>query len=228
MDASAPTRIDIPVHCAPKKAPCPKCGKLADRVKIHHREVRTILYQKVAYLQITYGEYQARCRCCTTFRNAPEDVLPRHKYDNKVRQAVLDRILDDGMNVEATLRSLARDFYLDLSTGFVYDCLRDAVARLQMSAHRQQVLAVFSGTLCIDELHLGQYTLLLATDPLADLPVAFALVKENDQAHMRRFLKNLKAWGLKPTVVVTDGSSLYPTLLAELWEDAEHQLCVFH
>src|SRR5947209_14008082 len=97
-----------------------------------------------------------------------------------------------------------------------------------MSAHRQQVLAVFSGTLCIDELHLAQYTLLLATDPRAHLRVAFALVKENDQAHIRRFLKNLKAWGLKPTVVVTDGSSLYPTLLAELWEDAEHQLCVFH
>jgi transposase-like protein len=228
MDASAPTRVDIPLHCAPKKAPCPKCGKLADRVKTHHREVRTILYKKVAYLQITYGEYQARCRCCTTFRNAPEDVLPRHQYDNKVRQAVLDRILDDGLNVEATLRSLARDFYLDLSTGFVYDCLHDAVAQLQMSAHREQVLQVFSGTLCIDELHLGQYTLLLATDPLADVPVAFALVKENDQAHMRRFLKNLKVWGLEPAVVVTDGSSLYPKLLAELWEDAEHQLCVFH
>jgi hypothetical protein len=228
MDASAPTRVDIPVSCAPKKAPCPTCGRFADRVKTHHREVRTILYKKVAYLQITYGEYQARCRCRTTFRNAPEDVLPRRRYDNKVRQAVLDRILDDGLNVEATLRSLARDFYLDLSTGFVYDCLRDAVAQAQMSAHRKQVLEVFSGTLCLDELHLGKYTLLLATDPLADLPVAFALVRENDQAHMRRFLKGLKAWGLEPEVVVTDGSSLYPTLLAELWEDAEHQLCVFH
>lgn len=228
MDASAPTRVDIPVRWAPKKAPCPKCGKFADRVKTHHREVRTILYKKVAYLQVTYGEYQARCRCCTTFRNAPGDVLPRHKYDNKVRQAVLDRILDDGLNVEATLRSLARDFYLDLSTGFVYDCLHHAVAQVQLSAHRQQVLTAFSGTLCIDELHLGKYTLLLATDPLGDLPVAFALVKENDQAHMRRFLKGLKAWGLKPRVVVTDGSSLYPRLLAELWEEAEHQLCVFH
>src|SRR5512147_1228002 len=72
------------------------------------------------------------------------------------------------------------------------------------------------------------FTLLLATDPLSDLPVAFALVAANDQGHMRRFLGNLKNWGLDPEVVVTDGSNLYPTVLAELWPDADHQLCVFH
>jgi transposase-like protein len=68
----------------------------------------------------------------------------------------------------------------------------------------------------------------LATDPLSDLPVAFALVDKNDQAHMRRFLGNLKTWGFTPRVVVTDGSNLYPAVLAELWPDVNHQLCVFH
>src|SRR5262249_9128531 len=126
MDAVTPTVVYIPVHCAPKKAPCPKCGKLAKRVRTGERKVRTIVYQQIAYLQIPYGEYKARCACCSTFRTSPEDVLPRCKYDNKVHQAVLDRILDDGMNVEATLHSLKRDFYLNLSSGFVYDCLQEA------------------------------------------------------------------------------------------------------
>jgi hypothetical protein len=90
------------------------------------------------------------------------------------------------------------------------------------------VVEKFSGTLCVDELHLGRFTLLLATDPIADFPVAFALVSRNDQDHMRRFLKNLKTWGLMPKVVVTDGSSLYPAVLATLWPKARHQLCVFH
>jgi transposase-like protein len=45
---------------------------------------------------------------------------------------------------------------------------------------------------------------------------------------MRRFLGNLKNWGLVPEVVVTDGSNLYPTILGELWPSARHQLCVFH
>ena len=228
MDASAPTVITLPIFCAPKKAPCPHCGVLGKRVRTHQRDLRTIEYKKIAILNITCGEYQARCGCCSTFRTSPDGILPRWKYDNKVRQAVLERILDDGMNVEATLRSLQREFYLELSTGFVYDCLHDAAAQLDLSAHREHILQAFSGTLCIDELHLGQYTLLLATDPLADMPVAFALVKDNDQDHMRRFLKNLKNWGLAPRVVVTDGSSLYPKVLAELWPEAEHQLCVFH
>jgi transposase-like protein len=228
MDAKAPTVIDIPVSCAPKKAPCPTCGTWAERVRIGQREVRTIAYQKIARFQITYGEYQARCGCCTTFRTSPEGVEPRAKYDNKVRQAVVDRIIDDGLNVEATIRSLKRDFLLDLSTGFVYDCLRGAVAELDMAEHRERVLREFSGTLCIDELHLGRFTLLLATDPLSDLPVAFALVETNDAAHLRRFLKNLVNHGLKPKVIVTDGSPLYPKVLAELWPKAEHQLCVFH
>jgi hypothetical protein len=155
-------------------------------------------------------------------------VLPRAAYDNKVRDLVLDRILKDGMSVERTLRSLEREFLLDLSSGFVYDALRDRVAQLDLATHRREVLKHFSGTLCVDELHLGRFTLLLATDPLSDLPVAFALVGANDQDHMRRFLGNLKTWGLVPGVVVTDGSNLYPSVLAELWPDAAHQLCVFH
>jgi transposase-like protein len=132
------------------------------------------------------------------------------------------------MNVERALESLRREFLLELSSGFVYDVLRDHAAQLDMTAHRRTVPEHFSGTLCVDELHLGRFTLLLATDPLADLPVAFALVDANDQDHMRRFLRNLKNWGLVPKVVVTDGSNLYPAVVGELWPEADHQLCVFH
>jgi transposase len=228
MGTEAPTPIVIPVHCAPKKAPCPKCGKRGRRKRTITRRVRTVAYKAVAYLEITYGEYSARCECSTTFRNTHEDVLPRAAYDNKVRDLVLDRILKDGMSVERTLLSLQREFLLDLSTGFVYDALRDRVAQLDLATHRRKVLEHFSGTLCVDELHLGRFTLLLATDPLSDLPVAFALVEANDQDHMRRFLGNLKTWGLVPGVVVTDGSNLYPSVLGELWPEADHQLCVFH
>src|SRR4051794_39555653 len=228
MGTEAPTPIVIPVRCAPKKAPCPKCGKRGRRKRTKTRRVRTVAYKVVAYLEITYGEYAAGCDCCTTFRNSPGGVPPKAKYDDKVRDLVLERILDDGMNIERALGSIRREFLLGLSSGFVYDVLRGHAAQLDMAAHRHKILEHFSGTLCVDELHLGRFTLLLATDPLADLPVAFALVAANDQDHMRRFLKDLKDWGLSPGVVVTDGSNLYPAVLAELWPDAGHQLCVFH
>src|SRR5512147_2811020 len=155
MGTGAPTPVVIPVHCAPKKAPCPTCGKHGRRKRTFTRTVRTVAYKTVAFLEITCGEYGARCDCCTTFRNSPEGVLPRALYDNKVRDLVLDRILKDGMSIERTLESLSREFLLDLSTGFVYDVLYDHAKQLDMAAHRRTVLALFSGTLCVDELHVA-------------------------------------------------------------------------
>jgi Transposase len=216
------------VRCAPKSHPCPACGKHGRRKRPLHRRIRSLAYRQVAYLDVHYAEYQSRCRCCKFFRSWPLSVPAKSDYDAPVRTAVLDRILEDGLNVRRTLAAMRRDFLLHLSEGFVYDCLRWQVAQLDLPAHRQMVLEKFSGTLCVDELHLGRFTLLLATDPVADLPVGFALVSRNDSGHVRRFLKNLKTCGLEPQVVVTDGSTLYPAVLAELWPTARHQLCVFH
>jgi transposase-like protein len=220
----------IKVRCCPQTFPCPTCGKRGRRKNKTPlcRQVRTIAYREVVFLEIEYAEYRARCDCCKTFRSSPLGVEPKCLYDNKVREAVLNRILEDRMSIPAVRSALARDFRLDLSEGFVYDCLHREVARLDMTEYRQWTLDQFSGTLCVDELHLGHYTLLLATDPIGDFPVGFALVDRNDQDHMRRFLRNLQAHGLAPQVVITDGSNLYPVLLAEVWPKAQHQLCVFH
>jgi transposase-like protein len=229
MEAARVPVRHIPVRCCPKKAPCPTCGKLGRRKQVlPPRLVRTIAYKQIVYLEINCAEYRARCGCCKTFRTHPEGVGPRCLYDNRVREAVLARIVEDGMSIQKLLEAMQRDFLLDLSEGFVYDCLHRKVEQLDMAEYRRWVLEHFSGTLCVDELHLGRYTLLLATDPLKDFPVAFALVEHNDQFHMRRFLENLKRHGLSPEVMITDGSDLYPALLAELWPDARHQLCVFH
>src|SRR5512135_2257062 len=151
MGTEAPTPVVIPVDCAPKKAPCPKCGKRGRRKRTLTRTVRTVAYQAIAILEITYGEYTARCQCCTSFRTHPDGVLPKAKYDNKVRDLVLDRLLKDGMSIVRALASIRREFLLDLSTGFVYDVLRDRAAELDMARHRRAVLERFSGTLCVDE-----------------------------------------------------------------------------
>jgi hypothetical protein len=216
------------IRRAPRRAPCLHCGRLARRKRTLRRRLRTLAYRRVAWLLVTYAEYRARCGCRKYFRTWPLDVPPKADYDASVRQAVLDRLLHDRLNVEQTKAAMQRDFLVELSDGFVYDCLRWQLARLDLAQHRRMVLERFSGTLCVDELHLGRYTLLLATDPLADLPVGFALVGANDQEHLGRFLRNLAHWGLQPEVVVSDGSSLYPELLAEIWPNAKHQLCVFH
>jgi hypothetical protein len=216
------------VRCAGKTQPCPHCGKRGHRKRPLYRRIRSLAYRQEAYVDVHYAEYQACCRCCKFFRSWPLDSPAKCDYDERVRLAVLDRLLEDGLNVQRAIAAMRRDFLLKLSEGFVYDCLRWASAQLDLAVHRQLVIEQFSGTLCVDELHLGRFTLLLCTDPIAELIVAFALVSRNDKAHMRRFLANLKSWGLLPRVVVSDGSNLYPAILAELWSHALHQLCVFH
>jgi hypothetical protein len=218
----------VPVRCQPKTYPCPCCGRHGRRKRRLDRFVRSLAYGQVVWLHVFYAEYTARRGCRKSFRSCPPHLSPKADYDHLVRQAVLNRVLDDGLNVARTQAALKRDFLLELSTGFIHDCLNWGLTQLNQVAQRRSARDHFSGTLSIDELHLGEYTLLLATDPLADRIVGYRLVKVNDQAHMRCFLLTLQSWGFEPRVVVTDGSNLYPAALAEVWPKAKHQLCVFH
>jgi hypothetical protein len=218
----------VPVRCRPKTYPCPRCGRRGHRNRRLDRYVRSIAYGEVLWLHVFYAEYTSRCHCCKSFRSWVPNSCPKGEYDNLVRLAVLDCILDDGLNVQRTINRMRRDFLLELSSGFIYDCLQWGLARLNQVEQRCLARKQFSGYLCIDEMHLGEFTLLLATDPIADRIIGYRLVRVNDQAHMRCFVRTLHYWGFQPKVVVSDGSNLYPAVLAELWPDARHQLCVFH
>jgi hypothetical protein len=190
--------------------------------------VRSLCYQQIFWLEIHYGEYRAKCDCCKSFHSHPDHVDLKAKYDHRVRQAVIDRILNDKLNLSAVQASMQRDFLVKLSSGYIYAALDHAIRKFDGNEFRKHVLSQFSGVLCIDEIHLGHRVLLLASDPIADNPVACALVSKNDAAHMIRFMRNLDNHGFSPHTVVSDRSHLYPLALEEVWPDAEHQLCVFH
>jgi len=190
--------------------------------------VRSLAFGQELWREVHYGEYVAKCQCCKSFHTHPADIDLKAKYDHQVRQAVLDRILHDKLNTATVQKAMQRDFLLKLSTGFLYDCLEHAIRQYDGAAFRAQVLSEFSGTLCVDEIHLGQRVVLLASDPLSDNPIACALVSSNDAAHMLRFLRNLRNQRFSPDTVVTDRSLLYPSTIAAVWPQAKHQLCVFH
>jgi len=185
---------------------CPKCGKLGRRKRIRSRKVRSLCYQQELWLEIHYGEYLANCECCVSFHSHPPEVDLKAKYDHKVRQAVIDRILVDKLNLSTIQQSMQRDFLLKLSTGYIYSTLDYAIGQFDGNDFRKQVIVQFSGTLCIDEIHLGRRVVLLASDPVSDIPVGCALVSRNDGDHMRRFVQNLKNRGLMPHTVISDRS----------------------
>jgi hypothetical protein len=143
--------------------------------------------------------------------------------------AVVDAIVRDGMAMTRVKTRMREDFLLEVSTGFVYDCLDWAYAQLPREGYLDWARENFSGVMCIDELHDSKNRkLLLATDPLNDFTIYFHIAKKCDQEAIDRFLDDLKSLGFAPDVVITDGSALYKQALFDRWHDVEHQLCVFH
>ena len=76
------------IRHAPKRAPCPTCGRRGRRKRVLRRRLRTLAYRRVAWLEVTYAEYQARCRCRKFFRTWPLQVPQKADHDATVRQAV--------------------------------------------------------------------------------------------------------------------------------------------
>jgi hypothetical protein len=96
-----------------------------------------------------------------------------------------------------------------------------------------QALANFSGYLAIDEAYDGPFCVLSVVDNRRYHRLAFRVLDHDPtQDDVRAFLKEFKAYldqrGLTVRGVTTDGSSLYPKVLQELWPDAPHQVCIFH
>src|SRR4051794_13847301 len=72
----------------------------------------------------------------STSAPGPSPAPPRADYDAPAPQAVRAPLLRDRLNVEQTKAAMRRDFLVALSDGFVYDCLRWQLARLDLAEHR--------------------------------------------------------------------------------------------
>ena len=134
----------------------------------------------------------------------------------------------DRLPYEKVQERFREDFYLPISVGFISDCIKDAHSQFNELDRIEWMKQVFSGVLCIDELHDSGRVFLYATDPLNDFTVDFAVNDKNDQQSMNIFLQQIKDKGITPEVVITDGSPLYKDDLVKIWKGVSHQLCVFH
>src|SRR3954447_24450972 len=128
---------------------------------------------------------------------------------------------------------LARDCWVRPSEGMIRQWCKTDAAGLDFTGEYQPwVVREFSGILCVDEVYQDQLALLLAVDPAApqgDRLVGYQLVHgQVDAQEVQAFLARLKLGGIEPAQVITDGSALYPTPLAQIWPLAAHQLCLFH
>src|SRR6266516_7191381 len=94
-------------------------------------------------------------------------------------------------------------------------------------------LAAFSGYVAADELYDGPFCVLSAVDNRCYKRILYDVL-DHDPTHddIRAFLRRLKtalsARDLTLCGVTTDGSSLYPAPLGEVFGDVPHQICTFH
>ena len=94
-------------------------------------------------------------------------------------------------------------------------------------------LAEFSGYVAADELYDGPFCILSAVDNRCYKRILYEVLDHDpDHDDIRAFLGRLKTalntrdWKLLG--ITTDGSSLYPEPLAEVFSGVPHQLCQFH
>jgi hypothetical protein len=94
-------------------------------------------------------------------------------------------------------------------------------------------LADFSGYVAADELYDGPFCILSAVDNRRYKRILYDVL-DHDPTHddIRAFLRRLHtALSVRDLTlfgVTTDGSSLYPTPLVEVFGDVPHQICTFH
>jgi Transposase len=94
-------------------------------------------------------------------------------------------------------------------------------------------LEAFSGYVALDELYEGPYCVLSAVDNRQFKRIAYEVL-DHDPSHedivpfLRRLKRALDERELTLAGVTTDGSSLYPDPIREVFGDVPHQICTFH
>jgi Transposase len=101
------------------------------------------------------------------------------------------------------------------------------------TTYLDEALADFSGYLAIDEVYDGPFGILSVVDNRRYHRLAFCVLdhdptQDDVLAFLSAFQGPLDQRGLSVLGITTDGSSLYPKALKQLWPAARHQIGEFH
>ncbi|MDP8967761.1 MAG: helix-turn-helix domain-containing protein [Actinomycetota bacterium] len=212
--------------------PCDRCQAPARRGGTATRTAIDIDLDGPVLLLVTVSVH--RCASCRhAFRAQPPFLRPDAIYTNRVVTKAVRSVYQDGMAIRRVATRLARDCWVQPSEGMIRQWCKGYSAGLDFATdYLPWVAAGFSGILCVGEVYQGRSAVLLAVDPAApegDRLVGYELFHGSvDQEEVATFLTRLRAAGIAPDEIITDGSPRYPGALAQAWPAAAHQLCPFH
>lgn len=218
-------------YCQPACV-CANCRADAPYYSTAMRTAIDLDLERPVLLQVKVSVHYCE-HCHHYFRAQPPFLRPDSIYANQVVSKAVCSVLEDGMAMRRATARLARDFWVQPSEASIRIWCKQYGAGFDFATECQPwVIQEFSGILCVDEVYQDKLALLLAVDPASphgDQLMGYQLVHGKVSAvEVKAFLSNLQAVGIEPQEVITDGSVLYPTVLAQVWPQAAHQLCLFH
>lgn len=231
LDLSAIPATHNHIHIAPLTVPCARC-----RQHVQRHEVRTRSFwtpgDSPTITHLHFGYYI--CPSCPARKRAFSALPPEYRtasqYDLPTQDLVISAVVDlNASHCAAASWARRRLGLRHLQDTTITRWLQERAGGIDETAHRKKLLENFSGQMCVDELYDGRFCVLRVTDPLNNTEIAFRLIEgPPNHEHIRELFTKLKAEGYRPMIVNTDGSNLYPAILAEVWPKAAHQRCVFH
>lgn len=216
----------------PLVARCPGCGEMIPR----HETRRRWFWEANLHVP-TVRIVHMGCYICPTcprgsawFVQLPPDCQTGSQYTRTTVRLLVDLLVVRKMPAEIAAAFAREELHLPkLDAGTLLDWFRARGTEAQATPHLANALAVFSGQIALDELYERGRCHLVATDPVSDCQLdAVLLDHPATEDDVRAFCRRLAAAGFSPQLVVTDGSKLYPPVLAAVWPAAQHQRCVFH
>ncbi len=217
---------------APDEVPCPRCGEITPR---HQRNTRLFWkpdLQGPTVLHLHHGTYI--CRACPKnsqwFAVLPPDFNTPRRYPLSAQRMLVRLVQVHTLSISAAT-AVARDLLhlVEFEDTTLIRWIRTAGDAIDWKQHQRRALECFSGQLALDELYDNGLCLLKATDPINDIEIDWLFIEgKPNKADILGFLTGIKAAGFEPELAVTDGSSLYPEALVEIWPEIEHQRCIFH
>jgi transposase-like protein len=194
-----------------------------------HRTVAHPDAERPTYLVLRLGKYLCGNPACprTSFTPPIAEAAP-YAHTSRRLQRIAAGLYRRG---KAALRDVEADLREFWQTGTG----KSSVLRW----HRRTVAAdfprperlPFSGVLCIDEVYdrVGgkRRPLFTCVDPIAGLAVRIP-IERADAEHLAAAMRQVRALGANPRVIVSDLWAAYPEALRQVWPRAERQLCWFH
>lgn len=217
---------------APAIAACPRCWTYSKRNEIRPRYFWQANLENVVIVKALCGCYL--CPNCPPgerwFMVLPVQYQTNRQYEVTTQEIIIDLVRRYKMSLEGAAQFGREKLNLkELEATTVMDWMRDAGDAVDILAYRKNAVKVFSGQMAIDEVYDGNWYQIKATDPLNNIELLWTMGEGSPcEEDVRQFLLDLKKLGFEPRLVTTDGSKLYPKVIAEVWPDARHQRCVFH